>query len=229
MGVLSSPTLTQLLSSVRNLLNQPVAANSFWSDAELTEYINEGIRLYFAEAVANNEGYFTTTSDLNLVSGTETVALPTDCFEVRSLYKKINNGYEILSYRNVVNEGYSTLGGGSSETYFPDYYFRANNLVLHPVPQVTETAGLKLEYIQFPETLVSGTDSLSSQVSPVFKQLIEMYAVYKAKLKESMVNGVVMYAIPEAHVAQLYSQFKESIYGRSRGPTFIIPFNPEEG
>jgi hypothetical protein len=227
MATLSAPTLGKLITNVRNYLNQPDPSNSFWTDQELTEYANEGIRTYFAEVISNVEGHFTTASDLNIVSGTETVALPTDCFEVRALYKKVNNGFEILPYSNDLTLGYSTQGGASTELYRPLYFFRDNNLVLRPTPQFSETAGLRIEYIRFPDTLVNGGDSLSTQISPVFKQLIEMYMVYKAKVKESLVNGVNTVTFAQDQLGKIYTLFKEAIVNRSKYPRYTVPYNPE--
>jgi len=227
MATLSAPTLQQLLSSVRTMLNQPKESNSFWKDIELTEYLNEAVSTYFTECVQVNEGYFTTQSDLNVVANTETVALPSDCFQIKNLYKKITNGYVLLPYRNNLTEGYSTQGGPSNETYFPSYYFRANNLVLHPVPTGSETAGLRIEYLSFPDQMVWGGDSLTSQVSPIFKQLLIMYAVYKAKLRESLVNGVNTYVVAQQHLGELYKIFKDSIAKRSKNPVYSIPFSPD--
>src|SRR5687768_2519285 len=102
MATLSSPTLQNLITSIRSFLNQRNPNNSFWTDEELTAYLNEGVRMYFVEVVQNDEGYFTTQSDLNITADAETVALPSDCFQVKALYKKVTDGYEILPYRNNV-------------------------------------------------------------------------------------------------------------------------------
>lgn len=227
MGTLVSPTLQALITSARNLLNQPDPNNSFWSDEELSSYANEGVRVYFAELVNMNEGHFTTQTDLDITNASELVTTPSDFLEVRALYKKVNNGYIILPYRNNLTEGYSTEGGTNSETYLPYYYFRGNNLVLRPVPQFSETGGLRLEYIQFPDTLVNGGDALTSQISPVFKQIVEMYIVYKAKVKESLVLGADTTSIAAQNLSELTKQFKDVIAIRSKNPTAVIPFNPE--
>lgn len=227
MSVLSAPTLTVLLASTRTLLNQTSSTNSFWTDAELTSYLNEAVRRYFTEIVQYAEGQFTTTTDLNIANNTETVALPSDCFKVLRLWKKLTNGYEILFYRNKFDEGYSTQGGTSSELYIPCYYFRGVSLVLRPTPNFAETAGLKLEYIQFPDELATGADTLSTSVAAVFKDLIVMYAVWKAKLKESLVNGSNTYVPAADNLKDLYQTFKESITPRADSPTAIKPWTPE--
>lgn len=227
MGTLTSPTLTTLLGNVRNLLNQPNSSNSFWSDAELDAYINEAIRIYFAELTKINEGQFTAQTDLNITANTETVSLPSDFFSMRAVYKKVDTTWILLPYRNNITEGYSTEGGTNSVTYLPYYYFRGNSLVLRPVPQFSETSGLRVEYLQFPATLVSGSDTLTDQISPVFSQVVEMYAVYKAKMKESLVTGVNTSQLAKENLAELHKQYMDVIQMRSKNPTAIIPFNPE--
>lgn len=227
MANLTSPVLQQLLKSTRTQLNQQDPTNSFWSDSELTEYLNDAVSRFFVECANVNEGHFTTQTDLNIVANTATIALPTDCFEVKNVWKKMTDGYQILQYSNIMQDNTYSNTGAMGDTYYPHYRFQGNNLVLNPVPSSSETGGLRLEYIQFPTTMVNGGDSLTNQISPVFKELIIMYAVYKAKLRESMVNGGNMYQIPAQQVADLASQFKSAIVKRSKNPTFVKPYNPE--
>ncbi len=237
MATLTSPTLGNLLCNVRNLLGQPNETNSAWSNFELTQYINEAVRLYFAEVVKNYEGYFTVSTDpnaggtgnLTYTAGSELVALPTDCFEVRAVYIQRNQGWSILEYRNDLTHGYWTnSGNGDPNTFQPSYFFQGNNLVLHPVPNQTAVGALKLDYIQFPDQMINGGDQMTNQVSPVFKQLIEMYAVSKAKMKQSMVSGTDLTALPKANLAEIYANFKNTIMPRSAYPIYTDPFNPEE-
>lgn len=227
MATLTSPSLQQLISEVRTILNESDRNNSFWKDDEITGYLNDGIRRYFTEIVQNNEGYFTTTADLDITADSETITLPTDCFQVRQLAKKISTGYLNLAYRNNVTEGWTTMGGTSSNAYTPYYYFRGNSLVLRPVPNFTETAGMRLEYIQFPDFMVNGGDTMTAQVQPVFKELIIMYGVYKCKVKETLVNGAAVHLVAQELVGSLATSFRDTIYHRSKSPTFTVPFNPE--
>lgn len=227
MATLTSPSLDTVRANVRNLLNQPTASNSFWTDAELDTYINEAIRIYFAELTKIDEGHFTTSVTLDLTANVETVAMPSDFFAMRALYRKSDTSYLILSYRNNLTEGYTTDGGAPYDAYAPYYYFRGNSIVLRPIPGTSETAGLLMEYIQFPETLVAGGDLLTAQISPVFSQVIEMYAVYKAKMKESLVNQTDTASMAKSNLAELHKQFMDVIQLRSKNPTSIIPFNPE--
>lgn len=224
---LSSSTLGSYITAVRDMLNQPNASNSFWSDAELTRYLNEAIRIYFLEVTNNDEGFWTKTADLDVVSGVETVDLPADCFEVKAVYKAVTNGYVVLPYRNSTSDSYTTQGGSGTETYFPSYYFRENSLVLRPVPNFSQVAGLRIEYIYFPDMLQNAGDVMSDNMLPIFKQLIEMYAVYKAKVKESLTNGTDTSALAKQNFNELYTLFKDTVQNRSKYPQYIKPFTPE--
>lgn len=232
---LSSPTLQNLLTDVRTMLRQRNPANSTWLDDELTSYLNEAINQYFLECVSVNEGYFTVQTgsmsnpDLDIVTNVETVALPDDCFQVKNVWKAVDNGWVSLNYRNTLNESYFSNTGTTLDSYFPAYMFQGNNLVLRPTPNASQTAGLRIEYLQFPDTLIYGGDVLTNQVAPVFKQLLVMYAVYKAKLSESLTNGVDMSALPKSNLDQLYQLFKDTIAKRSKNPTYVQAFNPENG
>jgi hypothetical protein len=226
MATLSPDTLNQLLTQARLFLNQPKSDNSFWSDPELTGYINDGIRQYFLIIAENGEGQFDAKISLDLVQNVETVALPTDCFEVRSLYRVRNGSNDILRYNNNISKGYSTQGGNSGDSYLPYYFFRGNDIVLRPIPGFAETGGLILEYTAFPETLITGLDTMTNKISPIFKELVVKYCVYQAKLKESSVMGGDTYRPVEAHLADLFRMFKETVGGRSKFPQFISPFNP---
>lgn len=225
---LASPSLQDLLQQVRFLLKQPDPNNSNWSDQELLAFINEGIRVHFVELTAIDEGHFTTTAKLSVVAGQEEVELPADFFKVKTLHKVSGDSSIILQYRNSLTDSFSASSNGSATSYFPNYFFRGNKLVLRPAPDFSETDSLLLEYIQFPETLLNGTDKLTAQISPVFRQVIEAYAVYMAKFTESLVSGTNTFALAEGRLASLITQFKEMNAIRSKSPTFVKPWNPGE-
>lgn len=226
MAQLSAPTLSRLILEARIFLNQRQEANSFWKDDELTIYANDAIRQYFLVLNENAEGNFDTKVALDLVAGEEEVDLPTDCFEVRSVFKVKNNFNQILTYMNNVTQSYETSTGNSAQDYSPYYYFRENKLVLRPIPGFSETGGLVVEYTKFPETLITGGDAMTASISPIFKELVVKYMVYQAKLKESSVRGGDTYLAVERHLADLYKNFKAAVAGRSKYPQYTIPFDP---
>lgn len=228
MPALTQPTVSELIEEVRSNLNQPGEENSFWTDEELASYLNRAVRRYFEEVVLNMEGQFDTTVALDIVSGVDTVDLPSDFFKVKVLYKKLPDGtYAVLHYRNNLTGGFSTLGGTTSQSYLPYYYFRGNQLVLRPVAQFSEVGGLYLEYTALPETMLSGGDTLTTGVSALFRDLVIAYATWQAKLKESLTTGTDVVSLAKDHLNDQYIAFQNAVVSRSANPTAIIPFNPE--
>lgn len=223
---LVSPTVEDMLQNIRNMLGQPDPTNSFWTDSELLAYINEAVRIHFAELTNIDEGHFVTTTSLDITANQRTVDLPSDFFKMKALYKTVTNGNILLNYRNNLSSSFFN-DGGSGDTYLPDYYFQGNKLVLMDTPTGSQTGALFLEYMQFPETLLSGADQLTAQIAPIFRQVVERYSTYLAKLKETMVSGA---AIPQSlsqNLADVLTQFRDVVAIRSKTPTHIIPFSPE--
>lgn len=226
MAQLSQPALSRIITEARLLLNQTKATNSFWSDEELGNYVNDGIRKYFLELISHDEGQFHVIADLDIVSGQETVALPSDFFRIKNVYKLTDTGYQLLRYWNNHTMSYDSNNNASANNYSPYYYFRDNSLVLRPIPGFSETASLRIEYTQLPEQLILGTDTLPTGISSVFKELIVMYCVYKAKVKESLVTGTDTASVAGTLLEDTHRIFKESVSNRSTATQFIAPFNP---
>lgn len=226
MAQLSQPALSRIITEARLLLNQTKATNSFWSDEELGNYVNDGIRKYFLELISHDEGQFHAVTDLDIVANQETVALPSDFFRIKAVYKHTDTGYQLLRYWNNHITSYDANNNASANNYSPYYYFRENNLVLRPIPGFNETAALRIEYTQLPEQLILGTDTLPTGVSAVFKELIVMYCVYKAKVKESLVTGTDTASVAATLLEDTHRIFKESVSNRSTSVQFIAPFNP---
>ena len=227
MATLTSPSIAELIQDVRYMLGQPDANNSNWSDEQLLTWLNEGVRRYFVEVIQHGEGHFTTQVDLDLTANVETVPLPTDCFSVKVLYRKVSGGFVALAYKNDLINGFSTTASASGDLYAPYYRFQGNNIQLRPLPGATEAGGLRLEYVQFPDNMVSGGDTMTSQIAPVFKDLIETYAVWKAKVQESLVSGTGTYTAIQQNLADLYSSFQQVIAARSAYPASVTAFHPE--
>ncbi len=173
------------------------------------------------------EGQFDKSTTLNIVSGSETIDLPSDCFTVKVLFKKQSNYFKPLAYRNNIIEPYdNTESITNSNGYEPMFYLRMNKIVLRPTPGFNETAGLTLEYTAFPDQMLFGADAMTSGISPIFKELVVMYAVFKAKLKDDLNNGTNTRTAVESHLAGLYANFKHQVEERAKSPQFISNYDP---
>lgn len=161
-----------------------------------------------------------------MTAGSEVVDLPTDFFTAKVLYAVQGTTNKALVYDNNITNSYDTTLSGGSSTYEPSYYFRGNQLVLRPLPAFTSSVYLLLEYTAFPDTIITGSDVLTASISPLFKELTVMYAVYKCKMKDDLVNNGQTRMPVQAHLADLYHNFKEQVVDRSKYPLKIQTFNP---
>lgn len=227
MATLVAPSLERLIRDARILLSQPRAENSRFSDSELSGYANDAIQQIFLTVNEASEGQFDRSTSLNIVSGVETVALPTDCFSIKALYKVQGTVNRRLEYRqNIVMDYDNSATNSGSTTYEPYYYLRGNNLVLRPIPGFSETASLVLEYTAYPSVLVYGGETLDNGISPLFKELIVMYVVSKAKLKDDLTSGGNSRVAAQEQFSGLYANFKHQLMERSKSPQYITPFEP---
>lgn len=227
MATLVAPTLEKLVREARVLLRQPRAENSRFTDAELIGYANDALQQVFLTVNEAGEGQFDKTSTLNIVNATETVALPVDCFSIKALYKLQGTVWRRLEYRqNIMMDFDVNATNSGSTTYEPYYYLRGNSLVLRPIPGFSETGSLKIEYTAYPAVLVMGADNLDAGLSPLFKELIVMYIVAKAKLADDLNGGGQGYALAASHRDDLFRQFKHQLMERSKAPQYITVFEP---
>lgn len=165
---------------------------------------------------------------LNTTNAVETVALPTDCFAVRGVWFQQGTINRRLEYRQNITEDYSNSSSTNGQAnYEPYYYFRGNNLVLRPIPGFTSTNGpLVVEYTAYPSLLVFGGDIMASGISPLFKELIVMYIVCKAKLKDDLSNGGNTRVPAQQQFGELFKNFRHQISERSKAPQYVTPYEP---
>lgn len=230
MAQVIAPNLEKIIQNVRRLLNQPRAENSRFSDADLTTWSNDAIQQIFLTVNEAGEGQFDTITSpgLDVTNGTETVALPVDCFAVKGVWWTQNTIKRRLEYRQNVMMDYDASGTNSGQTtYEPYYYFRGNSLVLRPIPGFTSTDHpLIIEYTKYPTMLVYGGDSLDAGISPLFRELIESYVVSKAKFRDDLSGQGQGYALANSRMVDLFHQFKHQVIERSKAPQFTTPFEP---
>lgn len=129
-------------------------------------------------------------------------------------------------HQNIINDYDAGALNSGSSTYEPYYYFRGNNLVLRPIPGFTAVGQLTIEYTAYPSILVYAGDNMDSGMSPMFKELIVMYIVSKAKLKDDLSGSGQGYALAASHRNDLFKQFRHQLMERSKAPQYINTFEP---
>jgi Family of unknown function (DUF6682) len=174
-------TLTTALTNIRSLLDEPNP--QFWSNAELTQWINEG-----CFDAARKVEWKRTTATVAIVAGTQTYTAPTDIYRVyrmefvptasQNTYTVEFRGYMEMDQIWGINQQWPAS--------YPLYYTLwkvppAMNIVLYPVPSQAGT--LTVYYYQQVTPVVSGTDNLDCLQG--YEDVIYDFAVYRALRKDS--------------------------------------------
>jgi len=179
------PTLTIALAALRERLSEPTAAA--WTDAELTRYLNEGVR-----EIAIRTECLATTTDVNVLIGVYRIAVPANVNRIHRAewssgavtstsaiyplrYTQINNLDNVRGSGQQTQTGtpemYSTWGYPGTSTF---------NVIVFPKPQ---TAGvLRIHYYRIPVDAVAGADLLD--VPNGWEHLVYDYAEFRARLKD---------------------------------------------
>jgi hypothetical protein len=166
-------TLNEAITEVRYLLNEATA--SFWSDAEITDYIQEGCR------IASSKGLlYEVEVDLTLVADTLTYAA-TDIVEVNHAYYWTATG-GAGNYKGLIKISPNQLGNLATFTSGrPKYYVLHNRLVyVWPLPTTAESGETgKIKLLCSKET-----DDITN-LNDEYQHLPIIYAAAKGKQKDS--------------------------------------------
>lgn len=199
-------TTTMIASSLPSLHAADVADLTFWTNAELVEFIDEAVKKLakFAKVFVVRD---TSTST---VIGTATYTLPTR--HISTLQVSYNNLPVHASSSSDLEmlDRFYTLTRGTSKKWYEDKIGAspaAKKIGLYPVPDAVHTVGVI--HAEYPATLTSG-DTLD--VPTPIADYIETCMIRDAYSKESDL------AMPEVaqHLnerAKLYEQVMSSYYG----------------
>lgn len=157
-------TLTQIRSKIER--DMDTEEETFVSQTELDEYINEGIDVCEAEIHTLYEDYFLTKSTLALVDGADEIDLPTDIYAHKIRRIVWRNGTDIYTVARIRDwkkfETYDIQRiTGSSTTYA---YFLMNTtpgspkILLTPPAQTTDSTSATCWYLRQANRLVDDTD-----------------------------------------------------------------------
>ena len=168
-------TLAQSITEVRSLLNEAVA--SFWSDTELTSWIQQGCLdwsekslLYILEdtiTVVDNQVQYTTSTSSYIDNA------------IRCLHAEYDNkALQRVSYEQIRKHNARSLGGDTTPAYYYDQYDGTTfTFYIGPTPDSTP-AGNNIT-VQF----ASRTNDITA-IPDEYQPTIFLYAVSRAKIKE---------------------------------------------
>lgn len=151
-----------------------------WSNSEIDNYINQAYRNYYNKLVSKSySGLLATPALLNIVSGTQTVALPSDFYQAQILYRVLSDRKVPCFYKDLYEA--TVLTNYVPTTFRPSYSFSGMNLLLDPVPSTSETGGLELHYWPTTTILVNDADEPVSGFLPQWHDLLPINAAWQAK------------------------------------------------
>jgi len=161
--------------------------SQFVTDAELDVYINEAIADLRDKMISKvGDDYFAAETTINLLSSTDTYALPSDFYKVLYVEIKGDDGYFYKMRRFEVSE--RNFGASPINYYIPDirYRLRANNIVFTP-QNLMGGRQVRLTYVPIPTELVNNNDTLQGYNG--WEAYVIVYAARKALVKEESDTG----------------------------------------
>jgi len=173
--------LKEMITAIRYHLRETAA--SFWSDAELTVYINQAIR-----EIAEKTGCIQKTENVTTTYGIRTVSF---------------TGYKVVAVE------YMPAGSDSRGRYLrlitptmaghveynlhdsePEYWFEQDNAIgIDPIPQGLYV--LRLYFTDHPEADLSGNYDVP-EIPPAFRHIIILNAVYQAMVKDKKISVALL-------------------------------------
>lgn len=181
-------TLAEIRAKIERDLD--TEEETFVTQTELDEYINEGIDIAESEIQTLYEDYFLTKSTLSLVSGAEEIDLPTDIYAHkirRIVWRKGSDVYTVDRIRDWRKfEEYAVERVTESSTVYS--YFLINStpgapkILLSPPAQETDSTSASIWYLRQANRLSADSDVCDI---PEFVYFVIQYAKVRIMEKES--------------------------------------------
>jgi hypothetical protein len=174
-------------STIRDEIQQEydLAEETFIDSDELMVYGNDAIEFIEAQLISSNEQYFLTSSTSSTVSGTATLAMPTDVYanKLRAvLYSYNNNEYEVKRIKDI-RETIDVESGDNYKYVITNTSADGTKLKLYPTPSASETDALTIWYIR---NINRFEDDDTTLDVPEAKAFIKQFVIDKAANKERM-------------------------------------------
>jgi hypothetical protein len=161
-------TLAQLRASAR--LQADFVNSQYFSDSDVNNLLNSSIGELYDLAVQSDEDYYRTISTINMVSGTDTYALPADFYKLKKVRAYVGSSPTVYEEIERFND--------NERVY---YSTSASNL-----PTLT----IDFEYIPSYTTLASDSDTLDGING--FEELVVIDTCIKMKDREESDVSVLM-------------------------------------
>lgn len=181
----------EMRARVRYLIDEPT--ETFWLDVELDTYIDAAYNYYYQDLLnANYDGIEAAPTNLNIVSGTSTVALPSDFAKARMLERVFSTQTVPLRYVERQEEA-NIITPMDSSYYLPIWSIIGSNINLEPTPPSSWANGLKLWYFPIPTPMTADAHTPDSGFRAMWHDLIPLRAAVMAKegKEEADASGIL--------------------------------------
>lgn len=176
-----SDTLVNMRTAVRARLDEATA--KFWTDADLTRWINEAAR-----EIARRTENLQTTANISSVAGQQQYTMPVDVYRVHRVeYARTTSIVTPLEYRDFNNM--DSIWWSSQRITPGDPYWYTMwgfpptlTMVVYPIPSDSISNAFKVFYYRLPAT-VSG-DSDSVEIPAGWDDIVVDYCEYSALRKD---------------------------------------------
>ena len=184
-----SITLTELLAASRIVLaDSQCSQSTFFSDADLTLYINNSLLTLFSLLPDDALQNYNDVDESNIVSGTSEYDLPDDYYIESTVMVSDVQARKVRYSEYVIWENNTYLQPLKSQ---PAYTIKDGQVVIFPEPEHDAALGLKFFYLKVPPTLEDGSDTvdIDASYSPIITKLAAGRAL---QIKASVEEGAAL-------------------------------------
>ena len=174
-------TLTNLLAQTRDYIDETAASR--WTDAELTRYVNQGLRQVQSQIQAANEDYFLRVETATAAVNAYELAFPSDIWgnKLRALYYYDNTTVVSGTPYKVPPVALETVYSNLTTSGIPaGYTYHAGFIRWYPMLQNTGT--FRFIYAMKETALTTGTDTIG-QIADEHTDCIALYSALMARQK----------------------------------------------
>lgn len=194
MTIYQISTFGDLQDHLGTLLDESHSGAAFWTTIERCRSINAAYFSLYGLAVKLSDGQAPTSKSaaLAVVSGTATVAIPTDCHRITAIYYKESEtqSYPWRAISPTDQHKWRRSLDRSSKTLA--YYLQGANILMVPTPSWSEATKVRIEYVPVPTGLDAANDVPSFPLAHRELIALDAYALLKEKEQEPIGDKILM-------------------------------------
>jgi hypothetical protein len=180
-------TLAEYIRRSRSVLDEP--ASRFWTDAELTDWVNDGAR----DLARKAEDLLSYDTTIIVTPNVATYPLPADCIRVHRAEFVPSGSTQSYPVRGSSQDEMDTIWGVSQQnsSSYPSYFVTRGypggtsasqfNIQFYPVP--AQSGNINLFYYKMPRRLTAADLLLTVDLPEGWDDLILMYVEWRALRK----------------------------------------------